>query len=100
MASPPFTRYCVADFYIPGRAFIGLGVAEKAPAHSTLTVLRLRLIETDGAGALAKNFDMIIARARVAGVVFGKVLIMDTVYPVANVNPEGERQRGEGPAAS
>ena len=85
--------YC--DFYMPAKAFIGLGVAEKAPDHSTLSVFKVRLLDKDGIDAFAKIFDMIIAQARAAGVVFGKVQLVDAVHTVADVNVEKDRRRQE-----
>jgi transposase len=85
--------YC--NFYLPAKAFIGLGVAERAPDHSTLAVFRMRLLEKDGADAFAKMFDMIIDQARAAGVVFGKVQLVDATHTVADVNVEKDRKRHE-----
>ena len=85
--------YC--NFYLPAKAFIGLGVAEKAPDHSTLTVFKVRLLDKDGIDAFAKIFDMIITQARAAGVVFGKVQLVDATHTVADVNVEKDRKRHE-----
>jgi transposase len=86
MSERQIEDYC--NFYMPAKAFIGLGVAEKAPDHSTLTVFKVRLLKKGGIDAFAKMFDMIIAQARGAGVVFGKVQLVDAVHTVADVNVE------------
>ena len=82
MSERQIEDYC--NFYLPAKAFIGLGVAEKAPDHSTLTVFKVRLLalpcNEDGADAFARMFDMIIDQARAAGVVFGKVQLVDSEY--------------------
>jgi IS5 family transposase len=93
MSERQIEDYC--NFYLPAKAFIGLGVAEKAPDHSTLTVFKVRLLEKDGADAFAKMFDMIIDQARAAGVVFGKVQLVDATHTVADVNVEKDRKRHE-----
>ena len=85
--------YC--NFYLPAKAFIGLGVAEKAPDHTTLSVFKVRLLEQGGSAAYAKIFDMIIAQARAAGVTFGKVQLVDATHTVADVNVEKDRKRHE-----
>ena len=93
MSERQIEDYC--NFYMPAKAFIGLGVAEKAPDHSTLTVFKVRLLKKDGIDAFAKMFDMIVAQAQSSGVVFGKVQLVDAVHTVADVNVEKDRRRQE-----
>jgi IS5 family transposase len=85
--------YC--NFYLPAKAFLGLGVAEKAPDQSTLTVFKVRLLQKDGIDAFAEMFDIIVAQAQKAGVVFGKVQLVDAVHSVADVSVEKDWRRQE-----
>jgi IS5 family transposase len=80
-------------YYMPAKAFIGLGVTDPAPDHSTLTVFRVRLFQHGGAAAYAKLFDMIILQAQAAGGAFGKIQLVDAVLTVADVNVEKDRKR-------
>jgi IS5 family transposase len=83
------------NFYLPAKAFLGLGVAEKAPDQSTLTVFKVRLLQKDGIDAFAEMFDIIVAQAQKAGVVFGKVQLVDAVHSVADVSVEKDWRRQE-----
>jgi IS5 family transposase len=73
--------------------FLGLGADEKAPDHSTLTWFKNRLVENAGLKAYEELFDDIIRIARVRGVKFGKLQIVDSVHLVANVNLDKDKQR-------
>jgi len=82
-------------YYLPAKAFVGLGVTDPAPDHSTLCLFRQRLFAHGGAAAYAQLFDLIIAQAKAAGVAFGKVQLVDAVHTVADVNVEKDRKRHE-----
>ena len=83
------------NYYLPAKAFIGLGIADRAPDHSTLTVFKVRLLEHKGAADYSELFDMIIKQAQVAGVKFGTIQVVDAVHTIANVNNEKDRKRIE-----
>lgn len=83
------------NYYLPAKAFVGLGITDKAPDHSTLTVFKVRLLHHKGADAYAKLFDLIIKQAQAAGVQFGAIQVVDAVHTVANVNNEKDRRRME-----
>jgi transposase, IS5 family len=82
-------------YYLPAKAFLGLGVTEAPPDHSTLCLFRTRLFEHGGSAAYEKLFDMVIEQAQAAGVVFGKLQVVDAVHTVADVNVEKDRIRRE-----
>jgi IS5 family transposase len=82
-------------YHIPAKAFIGLGLTDPAPDHSTLSIFKTRLFRYKGAEAYADLFDMIIGQAQAAGVTFGKVQLVDAVHTVADVNVEKDRKRQE-----
>jgi len=66
--------------------FLGLGADEKAPDHSTLTLFKNRLIQNVGLKAYEELFDEIIRIAKVRGVKFGQLQVVDSVHLVADVN--------------
>lgn len=88
------------NYYLPAKAFLGLGIIDRAPDHSTLTVFKVRLLEGRGAEGYAQLFDMVLSQAKAAGVAFGKVQLVDAVHTVANVNNEKDRIRREEGKAS
>jgi len=73
--------------------FLGFGADEKAPDHSTLTLFKNRLVENAGLKAYEELFDEIIRIARVRGVKFGKLQVVDSVHLVADVNLGKDKQR-------
>jgi len=73
--------------------FLGLGADEKAPDHSTLTLFKNRLTQNAGLKAYEELFDEIIRVAKVKGVKFGKLQVVDSVHLVADVNVSKDRQR-------
>jgi transposase, IS5 family len=83
------------NYYLPAKAFLGLGITDRAPDHTTLTVFKVRLLKHAGGDAYGKLFDMIIKQAQAAGVAFGTIQVVDAVHTVANVNNEKDRKRIE-----
>jgi IS5 family transposase len=89
----------VANENLPVKFFIGLGVDEKAPDHSTLTWFKNRVIQNAGIKAYEELFNEIIMIAMEKGVKFGKLQIVDSVHTIANVNLiKDEKRRKEGKA--
>lgn len=83
------------NYYLPAKAFIGLGITDRAPDHSTLTAFKTRLLEHNGSHDYRTLFDTIIAQAQDAGIIFGTIQVVDSVHTVANVNREKDRKRHE-----
>jgi len=82
-------------WFIPVRLFVGLGVYDSVPDHSTLTLFKRRLQKHDGIGDFKVIFDGIIRQALERGVKFGSIQVVDSVHTVANVNNDRERERHE-----
>lgn len=82
-------------YYLPAKAFLGLGVTVPAPDHSTLTAFKTRLLEHKGLEDYERLFDSIIKQAQAAGIQFGDIQVVDAVHTVANVNNEKDRKRQE-----
>lgn len=82
------------------KCFLGLGVDEKAPDHSTLTVFKERLIEAGGVKVYERLFQGMVRLAREKGIRFGRVQVVDSTHTIADVDIEEEERRrrgGKGP---
>lgn len=82
-------------WFIPVRLFVGLGIYDAVPDHSTLTLFKQRLRKHSGIDGFKAIFDGIIKQALEKGVRFGSVQIVDSVHTVANVNNARDRERHE-----
>lgn len=86
----------VVNFNILAKYFVGLGVDEIPPDHSTLTVFKERLLKAQGQKAWESLFNKIIIFAKRKGIVFGKLQIIDSTHTAADVNLEKEKERQTG----
>lgn len=88
----------VVRFNLLAKYFVGLGVDELPPDHSTLTVFKERLLKAQGQKAGESLFNKIIVFAKRKGIVFGKLQIIDSTHTTADVNlkKDKERQKKEG----
>lgn len=86
----------LVDENLPVKFFVGLGVNEKAPDHSTLTLFKNRLLQNGGKRAYEELFDEIIRIAIEKGVKFGKLQLVDSVHTIADVNIAKDRARQKG----
>ena len=73
--------------------FLGLCADKKALDHSTLTLFKNRLSENAGLRAYEELFDDIIRIARVRGVEFGQLQVVDSVHLLADLNLGEDKQR-------
>jgi IS5 family transposase len=71
---------------LPAKYFVGLGLDQKAPDHSTLTVFRNRLIKQGDLGVFEDLLAEIVQMAITSGIQFGSVQVIDSVHSEANVN--------------
>ena len=85
----------LCNYYIPAKAFVGLGMLDRAPDHSTLTVFKERLEKHGGAEDYAKVFDKVVQQAMAAGVKLGTIQVVDAVHTIANVDNDKDRHRQE-----
>ena len=85
------------SYYLPAKEFVGLGVPEPAPDHSTLTAFKERLQEAGYWSHFRAASDAIVRQALEAGIQMGSIQLVDSVHTVANVDNEADRKRqGEG----
>jgi len=83
----------VVRFNLLAKYFVGLGVDELPPDHSTLTVFKERLLKHQGKRAWESLFNQIILLAKGKGIRFGKLQIIDSTHSTAGVNREKDKQR-------
>jgi len=87
-------------FTLPAKAFVGLGVTDRAPDHSTLTVFRERLIQRGKLKVFEEMLEEIVQMALRSGIQFSSIQIVDSVHSVADVNTDKDHKRqkkGKGP---
>jgi IS5 family transposase len=88
------------NFYLPAKYFLGLGVDERSPDHSTLTAFKKRILENGKLGAFEQLLRDIIVLAMGKGIEFGAIQIMDSTHSIADVNvskDEGRQSQGKPP---
>ena len=87
--------YC--NLYLPAKYFLGLGVDERPPDHSTLTLFKRRILENGKLGPFEQLLRDIIALAMEGGIEFGAIQIMDSTHSIADVNVSKDKGRqGQG----
>ena len=80
--------------------FLGLGMDQSAPDHSTLTKFKERIILRKRELKLAQLLADIVQTALEKGIQFGAIQVVDSTHSVADVNTAKEESRkkgGQGP---
>ena len=62
---------------IPAKYFVGLGLDQKAPDHSTVSVFKKRLTELKNLDVFELLLDEIVQVAKESGIQFGEIQIID-----------------------
>ena len=83
--------YC--NFYLPAKCFLGLGVDERPPDHSTLSAFKGRLLQNGNLGVFEQLLSEIISIALEKGIKFGSLQIIDSTHVVANVNVQKDKDK-------
>ena len=83
--------YC--NFYLPAKCFLGLGVDERPPDHSTLSAFKGRLLQNGNLGVFEQLLSEIISIALEKGIKFGSLQIIDSTHTVAKVNVQKDKER-------
>jgi IS5 family transposase len=81
------------DLQLAAKYFVGLGVDEKAPDNSSLSVFKRRMLEKSGQQGFEALFEEILAIALEKGITFGSIQTVDSVHTIANVNTQKDKQR-------
>lgn len=84
-----------ANLHLAGKFFVGLGVDELAPDHSTLTTFKDRIKESAGLKAYEALFNEMVRVALEKGVKFGSIQTIDSVHTIADVNLTKDKFRQE-----
>lgn len=90
----------LCNLYLPAKYFLGLGVDERPPDHTTLTAFKRRVLENGKLTAFENLLGDIVQVAREQGITFGPLQIMDSTHSEANVSvskDDARRKRGEPP---
>lgn len=83
----------VANFNLVVKYFLGLGVNERAPDHTTLTAFKNRILENGKLVAYERLLREITKIALEKGIRFGSLQVIDSVHTVADVNIEKDEKR-------
>jgi transposase, IS5 family len=78
---------------IPAKYFVGLGLDQKSPDHSTVSVFKNRLTKLRNLEVFKQLLEEIIQIAKESDIQFGSIQIIDSVHSEANVNTSKDRQR-------
>lgn len=88
------------NYTLPAKYFLGLGVDQFAPDHSTLTKFRERMILRKRELKLEELLADIVQTALEKGIHFGSIQVVDSTHSLADVNTskeEGRKQGGQRP---
>ena len=86
----------VATHHLAIKEFVGLGITEAAPDHSTLSDFKGRSRAAAGRWSVFEAIgDDILRQALTAGVHLGKIQVVDSLHTVADVDNDADRRRQE-----
>lgn len=87
----------LVNVHLLAKYFVGLGVSDAPPDHSTLTVFKHRVAKVKGGRGYAtfwdKIFRKVLHQAQDKGIILGSIQIIDSTHTTADVNQPGEKQR-------
>jgi hypothetical protein len=70
---------------------VGLGLDQKAPDHSTMTIFRNRLIQQGDLSEFEILLKEIVQLLLTSGIQFGSLQVIDGVHSEANVNTSKDK---------
>lgn len=85
----------VANLNLAVKYFLGLGVNEHPPDHSTLSAFKRRILENGKLAAFEGLLIEIVRLAQEKGIQFGSIQVIDSVHTVADVNVVKDERRRE-----
>lgn len=87
----------LVNVHLLAKYFVGLGVSDSPPDHSTLTVFKRRVAKVKGGRGYTtfwdKIFRKVLRQAQAKGIVLGSIQIIDSTHTTADVNQPQEKQR-------
>jgi IS5 family transposase len=87
-----------ANENLPARYFLGLGLHQAAPDHSSLTVFKERILKRKGAKAFEELFRRVVHLAQEKGIRFGRIQVVDATHTIADVDVGKDNERRDGGA--
>ncbi|MEK7092680.1 MAG: transposase [Patescibacteria group bacterium] len=85
--------------HLLAKYFVGLGVDQLPPDHSTLTVFKTRVSKLKAGRGYStfwdKIFSKVLEEAKQKGIVLGSVQVIDSTHTTANVNLVKEKDKKE-----
>jgi len=82
-------------YHLAIKEFVGLGITEAAPDHSTLSDFKARMREAGGWRYFEAISGDVLQQAVAAGIQLGKIQVVDSVHTVADVDNDADRRRQE-----
>lgn len=82
-----------ANLDLAFKYFVGLGVDEVPPDHSSLTYFKERLLKGGGKSAFDELLREILVQAKEKEIKFGSIQIVDSVHTIADVNTDKDKKR-------
>lgn len=83
----------MANDSVSMKYFLGIGLDEKAPDHSTLTKFKDRLLKGGREIAFENLLQEILQQAQTKGIIFGQMQIVDATHTIADVNTGKDKAR-------
>ena len=89
----------MCNLNLAAKCFLGLGIDERPPDHTTLTAFKKRILENGNLGVFEALLRDVIALALEKGIAFGELQIVDSTHSVADVNVKKDdhrKKKGQG----
>jgi len=83
----------LCNLYLPAKCFLGLGVDERPPDHTTLSAFKKRILENGKLAAFENLLRAVISLALEQGIEFGPIQVIDSTHSVADVNVRKDERR-------
>ena len=83
----------LCNLYLPAKCFLGLGVDERPPDHTTLSTFKKRILENGKLAAFENLLRAVISLALEQGIEFGPIQVIDSTHSVADVNVRKDERR-------
>lgn len=83
----------LANDSMGARYFLGLGLHQAAPDHSSLTVFKERILKRRGPKAFEEFFQRVVHLAQGRGIQFGRIQVVDATHSTAAVDVKKDQER-------
>lgn len=83
----------MCNLNLAAKYFLGLGIDERPPDHSTLTAFKKRILANGNLGVFQELLQDVIELALEKGIEFGTLQIVDSTHTIADVNVQKDKRR-------